>query len=234
MKQARGNPGDAVLVLRRRVGFTLIELLVVIAIIAILAAILFPIFIRTQESARRAKCLSNLKQLGIAAQCYSDSYNENYPPARLENWPWGDWDIRPPWDGVTQPYRLGLRALNPYVKNVQVFFCPSNLFFKSPPYWIEGSAGWTHWAGYSYWGNYLGYGLTRQQIAVTSSQYPNSLLMSDIAVTYDNGSAHPFSSHWPKAVPEGGNYLYNDGHAKWKWWKQMRVLTSKEGVTFYW
>lgn len=129
---------------------------------------------------------------------------------------------------------LGLRALNPYVKNVKVFFCPSNLFFKSPPYWVAGSSAYTYWAGYSYWGNYLGYGLTRKEIAVNSGQYPYSLLLSDIAVTTTDGKPHHFNSHPPRAVPVGANYIYNDGHAKWKWWGQMKVLTSKENVTFYW
>jgi prepilin-type processing-associated H-X9-DG protein len=53
-------------------------------------------------------------------------------------------------------------------------------------------------------------------------------------VTLANGSAHAFNSHWAKAVPEGGNYLYNDGHAKWKWFKNMRQLANWSGVTFYW
>src|SRR5947199_7262559 len=60
-------------------AFTLIELLVVIAIIAILAAILFPVFARARESARRAACLSNLKQLGISFQMYAQDYDETFP-----------------------------------------------------------------------------------------------------------------------------------------------------------
>ena len=79
-------------------GFTLIELLVVIAIIAILAAILFPVFAQAREAARKASCLSNCKQLGLAMQMYAQDYDENLP-----GWPnppsnpiarqWGDWDI---------------------------------------------------------------------------------------------------------------------------------------------
>ena len=60
-------------------AFTLIELLVVIAIIAILAAILFPVFARARESARRSNCLSNLKQIGVAFQLYAQDYDETYP-----------------------------------------------------------------------------------------------------------------------------------------------------------
>ena len=66
--------------LRRRIpGFTLIELLVVIAIIAILAAILFPVFARARENARKSTCQSNLKQIGMAVQMYAQDYDEIYP-----------------------------------------------------------------------------------------------------------------------------------------------------------
>ena len=65
-----------------RRGFTLIELLVVIAIIAILAAILFPVFARARENARRSSCLSNMKQIGLGMMQYSQDNDERYPP----NW----------------------------------------------------------------------------------------------------------------------------------------------------
>src|SRR5437763_907367 len=66
----------------RQRGFTLIELLVVIAIIAILAAILFPVFARAREAARKTSCLSNLKQLGLASNMYKQDYDESYPDSR--------------------------------------------------------------------------------------------------------------------------------------------------------
>ena len=75
-----------------RRGFTLIELLVVIAIIAILAAILFPVFAQAREKARSASCLSNLKQMGLAWMMYAQDYDEKFPfadPGDGANW--GRW-----------------------------------------------------------------------------------------------------------------------------------------------
>jgi prepilin-type N-terminal cleavage/methylation domain-containing protein len=74
--------------LRKRSGFTLIELLVVIAIIAILAAILFPVFAQAREKARSASCLSNLKQIGLAVMMYTQDYDEIYPA----NYTYRAWD----------------------------------------------------------------------------------------------------------------------------------------------
>src|SRR6266852_2791150 len=77
----RKGAGLMVCLRRRREGFTLIELLVVIAIIAILAAILFPVFAQAREKARAASCLSNNKQIGLAVAMYLQDYDETYPPA---------------------------------------------------------------------------------------------------------------------------------------------------------
>jgi prepilin-type N-terminal cleavage/methylation domain-containing protein len=99
---------------RRKSGFTLIELLVVIAIIAILAAILFPVFAQAREKARQASCLSNLKQSGIAGMMYVQDYDETYPLSLYINM------------GNNPPCVFSFyNALSPYQKNSQVMLCPS-------------------------------------------------------------------------------------------------------------
>lgn len=222
----------------RRSGFTLIELLVVIAIIAILAAILFPIFTNAKASAKRSACMSNLKQLSLAAQNYADLYNGYYPTTRCRvgalHWPFGDWNDGHP---VYRNDYLGLRALIPYVKNKRVFFCPANNWFgikAYDSYWKPGN----YFAGYCYWGNYLlkdSSGnplLTDKQVAINTGHDPYALLVSDFIT---GGGGLGWNSHNFNKM-EGGNLLYNDGHAKWKWAKQMKLLitiTGPPAVDFY-
>ncbi len=105
-----------------RKGFTLIELLVVIAIIAILAAILFPVFARAREKARQASCSSNLKQIGTAFLMYAQDYDEVLCDA-ITGRDHGNWAIMAAWT----------RALMPYVKNRQLFKCPSAYWGSEEP-----------------------------------------------------------------------------------------------------
>jgi prepilin-type N-terminal cleavage/methylation domain-containing protein/prepilin-type processing-associated H-X9-DG protein len=109
----------------QRQGFTLIELLVVIAIIAILASILFPVFAKAREKARQANCLSNLKQLGLAVTMYSQDNDECYP---ISPWAGGvGWVFFPVYPATsTNPFDATKGALYPYVKNKQVYICPSD------------------------------------------------------------------------------------------------------------
>lgn len=95
----------------RAKGFTLIELLIVITIIAILAAILFPVFARARENARRSSCQSNLKQVGMGMEQYKNDYDGFFPPAYV------------PFSG--SPVYAWPTLIFPYVKSEQVFVCPS-------------------------------------------------------------------------------------------------------------
>ena len=98
----------------RRKGFTLIELLVVIAIIAILAAILFPVFARAREKARQSSCLSNVKQIGLAILAYVQDYDETYSALYYY-----------PVNATANNCVYWFHKVTPYIKNVQLFKCPS-------------------------------------------------------------------------------------------------------------
>lgn len=100
-------------------AFTLIELLVVIAIIAILAAILFPVFAQAREKARQTSCLSNMKQVGLGLYMYVQDFDEKYPGAAQA--------VQPINGGSTTDLRIPIdRQLNAYVKNDRVWACPSD------------------------------------------------------------------------------------------------------------
>jgi prepilin-type N-terminal cleavage/methylation domain-containing protein/prepilin-type processing-associated H-X9-DG protein len=101
----------------RRQGFTLIELLVVIAVIAILAAILFPVFAQAREKARQTSCLSNVKQMASALMMYVQDHDEIYPPVL---------GVDP---SDTLVYQASwMKRLEPYVKNLGLFICPSSQY----------------------------------------------------------------------------------------------------------
>lgn len=126
-----------------RRGFTLIELLVVIAVIALLAAILFPVFARARENARRTACQSNLKQIGLGLLQYTQDYDETYPldvfgssaGATATNY-----DERGlPTDSVNT-WRW-MDAIFPYVKNEQIFNCPT-IARITPKYKYGSTSGW--------------------------------------------------------------------------------------------
>jgi prepilin-type N-terminal cleavage/methylation domain-containing protein/prepilin-type processing-associated H-X9-DG protein len=125
--------------MKQRTGFTLIELLVVIAIIAILAAILFPVFAQAREKARQASCLSNIKQLGLALNMYAQDYDEQFPRAMActggsmpgpyygqgINCAWYD-DAEPPWNSNW------VLTTTPYIKSLPVFGDPDDSLAMKP------------------------------------------------------------------------------------------------------
>lgn len=115
---------------RKHAAFTLIELLVVIAIIALLAAILFPVFARARENARRTSCLNNLKQIGMGLLAYTQDYDE----VMVADWFGPDTNPTEP-QGTGEGRYKWMDAIYPYVKNEAVFNCPSHTFNTlTPPF----------------------------------------------------------------------------------------------------
>lgn len=144
---------------RRPIGFTLIELLVVIAIIAILAAILFPVFARAREQARRSVCVSNVKQLGMAWMMYVQDHDEKFPPNNSTNVtasnPTPEWEpqaagpfpckpCRPRHRVTGKPYDPRIFAM-PYIKSTDLFKCPSDFGIPTSKVPAEPTGGQSVW-----------------------------------------------------------------------------------------
>jgi len=177
--------------MRTRRGFTLIELLVVIAIIAILAAILFPVFARAREKARQTNCLSNVKQIMLGVLMYAQDYDERLIPGAYPM------SVLP---------RYWYAILEPYLKNTQVMVCPSDN--------TSQGYGWN----YQEFGYYYGSHGTGWATALAEIDKPaETILLGD----NQDGSGSRYlykasgSSYYPKRHNEGGNMGLCDGHAKW-------------------
>lgn len=192
---------------QRKVGFTLIELLVVIAIIAILAAILFPVFARAREKARTASCQSNLKQLGLAFSMYAQDFDEMFPPlVDVSGWVWD--------------------KISPYVKNTQLFTCPSG---KIQPC-SGGTCSRSGYAGLGYSYGYndnwsKGTGINGRAMAAVT--YPAETVLAQdgfcfeldgdfyanrVDMTWSNTNT---SANTARRHNEGMNLCFVDGHVKW-------------------
>ncbi len=199
-------------------GFTLIELLVVIAIIAILAAILFPVFARARENARRASCLSNTKQLGLAALQYTQDYDEKLPPSYNS----GTGQI---WSSMIMPY----------VKSNQLFFCPSDsdhsLTTKSLD--ADNTSYGYNWHYLTSTPYYTSGGVSLAAIQTVSE----TVLLGDSTSknadgtpnthVYINGAPSDGGSYLPPPRHlEGANFCFVDGHSKW--FKVPGVITKDD------
>jgi prepilin-type N-terminal cleavage/methylation domain-containing protein len=199
--------------MRKRPAFTLIELLVVIAIIAILAAILFPVFAQAREKARQATCLSNMKQIGVGVMMYVQDWDETYPPDRVMALKGGA--------GCDQKMITWKTATLPYVKSIDVYRCPSNPLNKQGDETRNAEPTYpTFPVSYSYNGTILHMNITR---ALRQSQIPEAAryillvearnLCADCTIGSLNqgwGMTGGFFVHPTKRMQA----LYMDGHAK--------------------
>ena len=201
--------------MRTRKGFTLIELLVVIAIIAILAAILFPVFAKAREKARQASCLSNQKQIGLALMQYVQDYDETFPD--IVYYPTF-------YDGtsVVQPYGA-FYHLGPYIKGLGVMKCPSRngkVGYQVNSYHAQAIYGFTF---NGIWG--LGRYATPATLAQIVS--PASVVaIYDMTGDNDTGDANegwyygwamdpPLAAYMTIPHNGGMTHVFADGHAKW-------------------
>jgi len=187
-----------------RRGFTLIELLVVIAIIAILAAILFPVFAKAREKARQSSCLSNAKQIMLAVLQYAQDYDERLPYASA--WEWGDGTVRSWW-----------QYLDPYIKNAQIFICPST---RTHGYgWNYQNFGYRSSTG-SY-GSGVGRELGEvkqpaETILIGDNPDPSQYGAGGIYIYGPTQSSNTNDSiNTARRHNGGGNYGFVDGHGKW-------------------
>jgi prepilin-type N-terminal cleavage/methylation domain-containing protein/prepilin-type processing-associated H-X9-DG protein len=228
----------------RQVGFTLIELLVVIAVIAILAALLFPVFAQARAKARQAACFSNLKQIGVALNLYMQDYDEHLPgccgEARGNTWGFrgGDFTGICGQAGITRatpkdtllgpeqtPPRYIQELLHPYAKNAQLWFCPNvgkDRFYvddpKMPTLGFNGTTYfWHHLADPRVSQNPFS---KRQPIQISGMAFAAIPRPAEAAVLWDMPFWLPvkepcISQMTTKPAHTGGlNVLYADTHVK--------------------
>ncbi len=228
-----------------RQGFTLIELLVVIAIIAILAAILFPVFARAREKARQASCQSNLKQLALGLLMYVQDYDERFP-----KWSYGS-------DRNNPNANIWFTAIYPYVKNGQIFECPSRST-GTPPYryYYEELPG-CGTVCYGFNESLHGAGLKLAQVQKPSL----ALMLGDCRHVLGYGARSDLNYILPRyawakdelggcgcppdpnkffsgverasAHNGGSNIAFVDGHVKWIRWNNLKEIRYGGQVNYY-
>jgi prepilin-type N-terminal cleavage/methylation domain-containing protein/prepilin-type processing-associated H-X9-DG protein len=210
-----------------RHGFTLIELLVVIAIISLLAAILFPVFARARENARRSSCQSNIRQIGLAIKQYTQDYDSHYPIVSFSNPDPSGWASN----------------VQPYLKNEQIFQCPSEkneqgatdslwptneypFNYNYTDYYYNDNLNWLD-DGAGNWDN--SQGAINESLLTEPTRtivigdghnggwsYSRSSTETDVGSTYVNGVMTPNTGLAPSVRHlDGANYGFGDGHVKW-------------------
>jgi prepilin-type N-terminal cleavage/methylation domain-containing protein/prepilin-type processing-associated H-X9-DG protein len=192
-------------------GFTLIELLIVIAIISILATILFPVFGRARENARRAGCQSNLKQLGLGVAQYMQDYDSTYPRwqyAYTSGTTQATWDV----------------VVFPYTKSAQLLTCPSDSY--SPEVTVSAYNNAKLKRSYTMPRNISEYGIADATVPAPAK----TVLLAERKGCYNNGDAHWIACSTAENIGEQlrrngtsdqeyrhlntSNFLFFDGHVK--------------------
>ena len=226
-------------------GFTLIELLVVIAIIAILAAILFPVFAQAREQARLASCASNVRQMTLAFRQYSQDYDENLPPRRIDN-------------PTTKKHAANWKHIvQPYIKNYDVFKCPSNpasrFYDESDPAAGNYDTGVTPtYRGYFYFQAYYkqsgGDANVFQNYREVSFPYPSTTILiaegkmpePDYGpwedIKYNQFDSRFSGTNWGayhRASDRKGNIGFLDGHVKFTGWEQTCAVVNDDKTNMW-
>jgi prepilin-type N-terminal cleavage/methylation domain-containing protein len=198
--------------MRRKNGFTLIELLVVIAIIAILAAILFPVFAQAREKARQSTCLSNMKQMGLAFNMYAQDYDERFGWQKVsDNCPnYGRPDnLEPAWN----------MTILPYIKSRKIFVCPSAVLETDPKYAPNADSDNNYYAnGQSMGKNLAAIDRPSESVLLEEWSRRNNCTCLRPFGAGKNWSGYPIGGDWGRNHGTNsqrmGHWCFVDGHVK--------------------
>ncbi|HVK06148.1 MAG TPA: DUF1559 domain-containing protein [Armatimonadaceae bacterium] len=218
-------------------AFTLIELLVVIAIIAILAAILFPVFAQAREKARQSACLSNQKQIGTGVMMYVQDHDGVYPPqlglgATTLRWP---------------------NTVDAYIKNRDVYVCPNRTDIPCQGSSLQSgycSYGMNYWVDSAYYADATDSGIARpaETIFLAETGGRQNLPTKGFYLVYPSYYGYTFRTNYPYGFNltttgdarltdrhnGGQNLLWCDGHSKWMMTKTLEEDNGNTTASKYW
>jgi len=205
-----------------RKGFTLIELLVVIAIIAILAAILFPVFAKAREKARQTSCLSNVNELMLAVIMYAGDYDDRLPEGCSYWYQPGGGGSATKTDSAMWP-----TLIQPYIKNDQIFVCPSNKQVLTNPWGGTIALSYSASMNYEQWPKWQTIAelpdLARCVWLLENSDWNNYWYPGNTsALDIDSTQYRPWGYETEAVHNDGLNNGFLDGHAKWLTKSAMR------------